>query len=597
MNEPMLGKPLVWLLAAVLCLLSTPGPAVAARPKPNVIVLITDDQGHGDLGCHGNPELKTPNLDRLHGESLRLADFHVTPMCTPTRGQLLSGRDALANGAMNVSSGRTMLRRGVPTMAGAFAAGGYRTGQFGKWHLGDVYPYRPQDRGFQESLFFPSSHIGSAADFWDNDYFDDVYQHNGTRRRFAGYCTDVFFAEAMRWIRSCHERDEPFFAYIATNAPHGPLFVPDRYREPYRHLPRNVAGFFGMIANIDENLGKLEAMLRELGLREDTIVVYLTDNGGTAGVPVFNAGMRGQKIGLYDGGHRVPCFVRWPAGGLRPAGDVGELTTCQDLFPTLAELCGLPQAAETGAVPDGLSLAGLLRGEVERLPDRMVVVQFSRMEAPEPKRGDAAVLWGRWRLVNLEELYDIGADPGQAADVAARNPEVVAKMRAHYDRWWARVAPSVNELSPIHVGSDAEDPILLSACDWQDVFLDQSRQIRQGVARNGAWGVVVDRAGTYEITLRRWPAEADLPIGSGAPEYRGTDGTYPAGVALPIASARLRVGPVEQSRPVATADKEVTFRVALGAGPMPLQTWFEDAGGRALCGAYYVTVHRAESGR
>src|SRR4051812_49591130 len=171
------------LVALITSSLST---ACFARSKPNVIIVMTDDQGYGDLACHGNPELKTPNLDRLHREGLRLIDFHVTPMCTPTRGQLLSGRDALANGAMNVSSGRTMLRPGFPTMAEDFAAAGYRTGQFGKWHLGDVYPYRPQDRGFQEALFFPSSHIGSAADAWDNDYFDDVYQQNGTRRRFEG---------------------------------------------------------------------------------------------------------------------------------------------------------------------------------------------------------------------------------------------------------------------------------------------------------------------------------------------------------------------------------------------------------------------------
>ena len=275
-------------------------------------------------------------------------------------------------------------------------------------------------------------------------------------------------------------------------------------------------------------------------MREDTILVFLTDNGGTAGVSVYNAGMRGQKIGLYDGGHRVPCFLRWPKGGLRPPGDVGALTACQDLLPTLTELCGL--ALPAGAQFDGLSLAKLLRGEVDRLPERMVVVQFSRMDVPEPKKGDAAVLWDRWRLIKENELYDIGADPGQKTDVAARHPEVVERMRAHYAQWWARVAPRVNEFSLIHVGSDAEDPILLSACDWQDVFLDQSRQVRQGLARNGAWGVAVERAGVYEIALRRWPVEADLPIRSGAPEHRVEDGTYPAGVALPIARARLRVG-------------------------------------------------------
>src|SRR5687767_13831462 len=198
--------------------------AAGAVVKPrNVIIIITDDQGYGDLGCHGNPIVRTPHLDRLHGESLRFIQFHVAPMCTPTRGQLLTGIDSLRNGAMNVSSGRTLLRREFPTAAEIFATNGYRTGIFGKWHLGDNYPYRPQDRGFEKSIWLPSSHSPSASDYWNNDYFDDVYWHDGRREPFAGYCTDVFFGEAMQWMRGCAARKEPFFCYLTPNAPHGPL--------------------------------------------------------------------------------------------------------------------------------------------------------------------------------------------------------------------------------------------------------------------------------------------------------------------------------------------------------------------------------------
>jgi arylsulfatase len=564
-------------------------PGAAPGGRPNVIVIITDDQGYGDLSGHGNPILKTPNLDRLRSESVRLTDFHAAPMCTPTRGQLLTGIDALRNGAMNVSSGRTPLRRGIPTLADALRGAGYRTGLFGKWHLGDNYPYRPNDRGFEEAVWFPSSHVGSAPDGWNNDYFDDVYRHNGRARAYPGYCTDVFFGEASRWIRERAARREPFFAYIATNAPHGPLYVPQKYRDLYKDQPRNVATFFGMIANIDENVGGLDALLRETGLRENTILVFLTDNGATVGLNVFNAGMRGKKIDLYDGGHRVPCFIRWPAGNLGPPRDVGELTQVQDLLPTILHLCGFPGHDPTW---DGVTLEPLLTGRVERLPDRVLVIQFSRMNAPEPKKGDACVLWKRWRLVADRELYDLDRDPAQQKDVSAQHPDVVARLRGHYERWWAGVAPRLNEFSPVTVGSDAENPTLLSPCEWQDVFLDQSRQVRLGEPKNGAWNVVVDRDGTYAIELRRWPREADAPLAAGLPALQVTDGQLVAGKALPVAKARLKVADVDRAEDVGKDAKAVTFTVPLRAGRTRLQTWFADAAGRDLCGAYYVYVER-----
>jgi arylsulfatase len=559
----------------------------SGRP-PNVIIVLTDDQGYGDLSCHGNPVLKTPVLDRLHAESVRLTDFHVAPMCTPTRGQILTGRDALANGAMNVSSGRTLLRRGIPTMADLFAAAGYRTGQFGKWHLGENYPYRPHDRGFQEAVYFPSSHISSAADYWENDYFDDHYLHNGTWQAYKGYCTDVFFGEAMAWMKGCADRNQPFLTYLPLNAPHGPLWVPQKYREPYKGQPANVASFFGMIANIDENMDKLDAFLARNGLRENTILIFLTDNGATNGYTVYNAGMRGKKIDLYEGGHRVPCFIRWPAGGLRGPRDVAELTLSQDLLPTLLDLCGV--APSKDAAFDGVSLAKLLRGEVDRLPDRMSVIQFSRMDKPEPAKGDAAVLWQRWRLIQDKELYDLRSDPAQKTNVIDQHPDVVAKMRAHYEAWWSRVGPRVNEFGRITVGSTAEPESHLSPCDWQDVFLDQGRQVRAGDAKAGPSNLLVEQDGIYEVELRRWPKEANLPIASGAPPVQGVDGVQPAGKALPIVKARLRVSGIDESRAVAKDDASVVFTAVLKAGPTQLQTWFLDAEGKTLSGAYYVYV-------
>lgn len=563
--------------------------AASTATRPNVIILLTDDQGYGDLSVHGNPVLKTPELDRLHGESIRLTDFHVAPMCTPTRGQLMTGVDALRNGAMNVSSGRTNLRREFPTMPEIFAAAGYRTGIFGKWHLGDNYPYRPQDRGFQESIWFPSSHISSAADFFNNDYFDDTFMHNGRREKFAGYCTDVFFREAIAWMKQRAERREPFLCYLPTNAPHGPLWVPDKYREPYRDQKPAIASFFGMIANIDENVGRLEAFLRESGLRENTILIYMTDNGATAGDVVFNAGMRGKKIGLYEGGHRVPFFLRWPAGKLRAPANLDPLATVQDVLPTLIDLCGVAKPAN--AKFDGASLAGLLRGTSDTLPDRMVVTQFSRMNDPRPKPGDATVMWKKWRLVSDKELYDLATDPAQERNVLEQQAEVAAKMRAYYARWWAGVEPRVHEFSPIHIGSDKENPTMLNPCDWMDVFLDQQGQIRKQ-KKNGPWAIFVEREGEYEFSLRRWPIEADAAIAAALPAHKGVDGSTQPGDAFPVASAELKIGDARKSKAVAAEDKAATFTVSLQRGRTEVQTWFRDAGGAEIAGAYYVYVRR-----
>jgi arylsulfatase len=564
--------------------------AVPARRPPNVILILTDDQGYGDLSAHGNPRLKTPQLDRLHSESVRFTDFHVSPMCTPTRSQLMSGRDALANSAMNVSSGRTLLRPDLPTMANVFAASGYRTGIFGKWHLGDAYPYRPEDRGFQEALWFPSSHIGAASDAWDNDYFNDRYRHNGKLERYQGYCTDVFFGEAMKWIRQGGDSGTPFFAYIPTNAPHAPLFVEQRYRDRFKDLPRPLASFFGMIANIDENAAKLDEMLRETGLRDNTILIFMTDNGGTAGVDFYNAGMRGRKIGLWEGGHRVPFFLRWPQGGFSKGRDIDELTEVQDVLPTLIDLCGLKPPAGTRF--DGLSLAGLLRGQVARLPDRMLVVQFSRMNVGRPQWGDAAVLYRKWRMVSQTQLYDVSKDLAQQHDVAAEQPEVLNRMRAHYEEWWKNVSPRLDSFLPVHIGALKENPTMISPTEWADSFLDQGNQIRRGLRRNGLWHVMVEHGGEYTITLRRWPKDVDVPMRSGLPAHKGEDGDYPEGVALPIAKAKLVIGGDEFTKAVGAEDREAVFTVRLGEGWMKMQTWFFDEQDREISGAYFVYAQR-----
>lgn len=546
---------------------------------------LTDDQGYGDLSCHGNPVLKTPAMDGLHGQSVCFTQFHSAPMCTPTRGQLLSGQDACHNGATSVTAGRSLLRRGIPTMADVF---------FGKWHLGDAYPFRPMDRGFQEAIYFRGYGLYSAPEF-GNDYFDARYLDKGVPKRFEGYCTDFWFSEAMKWMGARGKERKPFFCYLPTNAPHSPSWVDPKYSAPYKHVGP-AADHFGMLANLDENLGKLEAFLEQSGLRENTILIfmsdngsYATDNGATGGYGVCNAGMRGYKTLPYEGGHRVLSFLRWPAGKLRAPGDEATPAQMQDLLPTLIDLCGLDRPAK--AEFDGASLAGLLKNK-QPLPDRMMVVQYGQIIR---KWESSCIISGKWRMVEGAELYDLDADPGQQADVAAKNPAVLKKMRDHYERWWGRAEPGLSEFEPLSIGAEQENPVVLTSSDWQDIYADNPMTVLNagGGPKGGPWGVLVERPGDYEIALSRWPFDRNLPLNAACPEIKLTAGTLPRGKALPIARARLTIAGQEKSLDTAAADQAAVFRVTLKVGTKTkLHGWFQDAAGQDLCGAFYAQVRR-----
>jgi len=572
-------------------------PTFAHAARPNVIVVLSDDQGYGDFSRHGNPVLKTPNLDRLAEQSVRLTDFHVAPMCTPTRGQLLTGMDACRNGATSVCAGRSFVRPGIPLMPEIFSAAGYKTAMFGKWHLGDSFPNLPHQRGFGEAVYHLGWGITSMADTWCNDYFDGRFRHNGVLEKYPGYCTDVWFDLALAWLKERKDHGEPFLLYLPTNAPHGPLWVPEKYKQPYQK-PGVPAAFFGMIANLDENIGRLEKFLTTSGLSDNTIVVFFHDNGGTAGVNFFNAGMRDKKTTYYDGGHRAACFIRWPAGSLHPR-DMDELCQVQDLLPTLLELCGIertslsPDGHDRPAKVnfDGLSLANLLRGiQEESWPrDRTLVVQYGQ----KPEKFASAVLQNKWRLVHGTELYDLRTDPGQKQDIAAGHPEVVKKMRDHYEQWWAGVEPLLAQPVPIVIGAEEENPVTLSAADWWNVYCDNMRDLRMGKEANSVWNIQVAKDGRYEFALRRWPKEADAAIAAGVPEFQAVDGTLPAGKALPIAAVRLKVGDLLDETKVAADAKELKFAVDLAAGTqLTLQSFCYDAAGKELCGAYFVYVTR-----
>jgi len=544
--------------------------------RPNIILVITDDQGYGDLGCHGNTVIQTPNLDRLHSQSIRLTDFHVDPTCSPTRSALMTGHYSTRTGVWHTIMGRSLLGKHEVTMADVFSASGYRTGIFGKWHLGDNYPFRPQDRGFDEVLIHKGGGVGQGPDYWGNDYFDDTYQHNGKWKKFSGYCTDVWFDGALKFIET--NKSKPFFCYLTTNAPHGPYNIADEYSKPYREkgVAESQAKFYGMITNIDENMGRLMRRLKELKLEENTILVFMTDNG-TSGS--YSGGMRGKKGSEYDGGHRVPCFIRWPGGGFEGGRDIDKLTAHIDMLPTLISLCRLKQPS--GVKFDGDSLAPLLNGRGGEWPDRTLLVHSQRIEYPEKWR-KSAVMTEKWRLVNGKELYDIKADPGQNNNIADKHPKVVEELRQAYEEWWADLSKGFDEYCETIIGSDKENPVRLMSHDWHTPQVPWHQgAVRNGMQANGFWAVEVEREGRYEFALRRWPAEVDKPITS----------AIEGGKAISATKARLKIGDVDASKPVSADAHAVTFEVKLKAGKTRLQTWFTDDKEESR-GAYYVYVKR-----
>ncbi len=577
------------------------------KRKPGIVFVLTDDQGYGELGCHGNPVIKTPNIDEFYKESVRLTNYHVGPTCAPTRAGLLTGHYANSTGVWHTVGGRSLLRKNEKSIASIFKDAGYRTGIFGKWHLGDNYPFRPQDRGFETTVVHGGGGVSQTPDFWGNDYYDDTYSINGKLKKFDGYCTDVWFREGMKFIEK--NKDVPFFCYIPTNAPHGPYNVPKKYSDIYRKadIPDKRKNFYGMITNIDENFGILKKKIQELGIEENTILIFMTDNGTSGGcsrdkngfvTEGYNAGMRGVKGSEYEGGHRVPFFIRLPGGGLAQGFDVKELTANVDILPTLMDLCGIP----IGNTPDfdGISIAKLLHGGNENWEDRAVVTDSQRIVYPV-KWKQSSTMTQEWRLINGKELYDINADPEQRNDIADQHADVVEKLRKEYEKWWDRVSLQFDEEIPIALGADEEKVARLTAHDMRNEGCNPAwhqGMVRKGHVDNGYWEIEITRAGKYMFELRRWPKEEDATLTQGLETVDLKDREhieekaywwYTGGCAIPITSAKIRVGEQEQSKPVNAKDQNVVFTMELHPDQTHLQTWFYNEDGSSI-GAYYVYV-------
>lgn len=564
------------------------------QKKPNVILILTDDQGIGDLGAHGNPWLKTPNLDAFYKEAVRMTDFHVSPLCTPTRAAIMTGQYPINNGAWATFKGRDALSRNAKTMANVFQENGYKTALFGKWHLGDNYPTRPTDLGFKTSVHHLAGGIGELSDYWGNSYFDDVYYVNNQPKQFKGYCTDVWFQETMKYIEK--QKDNPFFVYLPLNAPHDPLIVAEKYAKPYKHLEGDKiidANLYGMIANIDENFGKFYQFLGDKKLLDNTILIFMSDNGTRFGFSNdgklgYNKGYSGIKGSKKEGGHRVPFFIRWPNGKIEGGKDISTLAQHVDLLPTLAKLCNLSLPKDM--LLDGIDFSSIVTNNKNKLQERTAFIHH-RQDWRQPKDvSETCILKDNWRLLNGKKLYDIEKDPKQKTDLASQYPEVVAELLHQNKQFLKRVKENSEyyELPVSVVGNKAQKEIKLTIqhAIGEDVGIWKPEQVAAGMKnKNNKHALEIEKSGTYQISCRRWPKECPgliLGIPNENPKSLYDYKTIsPEKVSLQIANQMLE-------KEIHQTDKEVVFTVNLEKGKTFLVNDFIE--GNKKYGVYYTYI-------
>jgi len=462
------------------------------KTPPNVIIIMTDDQGYGDLGISGNPHVKTPVIDQLAKESIRFTNFYVSPVCAPTRASLMTGRYSLRTGIRDTYNGGAIMASNEVTIAEMLKQENYKTGIFGKWHLGDNYPSRPSDQGFDESLIHLSGGMGQVGDFTtyfkkDSSYFDPILWHNNKRESYKGYCSDIFTDEAIHFIEQ--HKDNPFFCYLSFNAPHTPLQVPDQYYQQYKNIDP-ASGFengkkpfttmseknkedarkvYAMVSNIDDNIGKLLQKLDDFHIADQTLVIFMTDNGPQQ--VRYVGGMRGRKGDVYQGGVRVPFFMRYPSS-FKQDKDIDQTAAHIDILPTLAQICKaqLPE----DRIIDGQSLLPLISGTNGYIKSRTLFFYWTR-KYPE-LYNNIALRKGKHKLVgntsydaenNKFELFDIIKDPFEQENVAANNVGVVAHFKKELDKVYDELISSENLVNPprIIVGSEHENPVFLNRND------------------------------------------------------------------------------------------------------------------------------------
>ncbi|MBU2997835.1 arylsulfatase [Cellulophaga baltica] len=563
-------------------------------------MVITDDQGKGDLSSSGNPYLKTPNIDDFYNESVRFTNYHVSTTCAPSRGSIMTGRHTNRLNVYHTISGRSILFEDEVILPQVLSENGYTNGMFGKWHLGDNYPYRPEDRGFDEVVRLGGGGITQGPDYWGNDYFDDTYWHNGETQKYNGYCTDVFFNEAIDFIEE--NKDKPFFCYLSTNAPHGPRNLPKEYLELYKdidEIPEKTKRFYGMISNIDDNFKVLVDKLKELKISDNTILIFTTDNGTAVGRSAYNAGLKGAKGSVYEGGHRVPLFIRWPDGKLTGGKDIDELVAHYDLLPTFVDLLGLD--FEPKKPLDGTSLKPLLEKKNTDWKNRILYMDTQRKQNLIKYKSNV-VMDDQWRLVNGDELYQINEDLGQKNNVIANYPEIVTRLKEGYENWWKSIMSEGPDerYAYIKVGSPEENPSRIST---HDLLTGKYNNIwhQYGAATasqgTGRWKIEFVEDGEYTISLRRFPRESNLAINATFPEVKKTEELeqiMPASVKSDFTEAYLYVANISKTIKIEGNPGEITFTGNIPAGKYDMEAQLIDKYNRVYP-AYYVYIEKLKA--
>jgi len=596
----------------------------AKKTKPNIVLVLTDDQGKNDLHCEGNPYVKSPNIDKFYNDAVRFTNFHVSTTSSPSRSAIMTGRYTDRLNCYHTIAGRSMVYSDETFLSEVLAQHGYATGMFGKWHLGDNYPFRPMDRGFQRVVRHGDGAITGTPDYWGNDYFDDTYWTDGVPVKYKGYCTDVWFREAEKFIKKNADSGRPFFCYLSLNAVHGPHNVPVKYYHMYNKLNKDIVPernqrMYGMVTNIDDNFKILQDDLKKWGLKNNTIFIFMTDNGTSGGELTYDAGLRGHKGSEYEGGHRVPFYIQWPAGNIggentTTAGkDINTLVAHYDLFPTLIDLLDInyhPKKPMDGK--SWLPLIKTLQCGIEDIPnkgsskvaetaqweDRALFVDTQRiMDMSKYRR--YSIMTQQWRYTN-GHLYDMRNDLAQTTDVSKSHPYVVKYLKEAYERWWASfINEGVDQrYARIICGTKYENPVRLTCHDLHTANLGHAwsqegiREAQPGI--HGCWKIRIAETGKYKISLRHFPRSSGYGINDHVPAQKPDERfetTYSASTKDDFVTAFLCIGPVKKRIKISDGVKEISITTDISEGNYDL--WAELIDSQDRCyPAYFVYVEK-----